>query len=84
MSASIVIDSAAPYGDGMLRLDGLDHPACPFSGIGAVAALWAVEARAIELLAADGQPPTVYPSVNLPDGPELVDQARDRYAALGF
>ena len=80
----IVIDSAAPYGDGMLRLDGLDHPACPFSGIGAVAALWAVEARAIELAAADGMPPTIYPSVNLPNGVELVEGARERYAALGF
>ena len=28
----IVIDSAAPYGDGLLRMDGVEHPCCPFSG----------------------------------------------------
>lgn len=80
----IVIDSAAPYGDGLLRMDGVEHPCCPFSGIGAVTALWAVVARAIELVTAHGTAPTVYPSVNLPDGPALVEQARARYADLGF
>ena len=80
----IVIDSAAPYGDGLLDMDGVAHPCCPFSGIGAATALWAVVARAIELVTADGTAPTVYPSVNLPDGPTLVDRARARYADLGF
>lgn len=79
----IVIDTAAPYGDGLLLLDGLDHPCCPFSGIGAVTALWAVVARTIELVTAEGTAPTIYPSVNLPDGPQLVERARARYADLG-
>jgi uncharacterized phosphosugar-binding protein len=80
----VVIDSAAPYGDGMLLLDGLEHPCCPFSGIGDVTALWAVVARAIELVAADGPAPTVYPSVNLPDGPPLLERAQARFRDLGF
>jgi uncharacterized phosphosugar-binding protein len=80
----IVIDSAAPYGDGLLQVDGVEHPCCPFSGIGAVTALWAMVARAIELVAAEGTAPTVYPSVNLPDGPALVERARARYIELGF
>lgn len=81
--ADIVIDNAAPYGDGMLLLDALVHPCCPFSGVGAVTALWAVVARTSELLAADGLPPTVLPSVNLPDGPELLERALARYKDLG-
>ena len=79
----IVIDTAAPYGDGLLLLEGLEHPCCPFSGIGAVTALWAVVARAIELATAEGTSPTVYPSVNLPDGPQLVERAQARYEKLG-
>ena len=81
--AAIVIDNGAPYGDAALALDGVDHPCCPFSGVGAVAALWAVVARTVEILAADDLAPTVFASINRPDGPELLDEARARYRELG-
>ena len=81
--ADIVIDNGAPYGDATLALDGVEHPCCPFSGVGAVTALWAVVARTIELLAAEDLPPTVFASINLPDGPELLETARARYRELG-
>jgi uncharacterized phosphosugar-binding protein len=82
-AADIVIDNGAPYGDATLGLDGVEHPCCPFSGVGAVTALWAVVARTVELLAADDRPPTVFASINLPDGPDLLEKARARYRDLG-
>ncbi len=81
--AEIVIDNGAPYGDAALELDGTDHACGPFSGVGAVTALWAVVARTVELLTADGLPPTVFASINLPDGPQLLEEARARYRDLG-
>ena len=48
----------------------------PFSGVGAVTALWAVVARTIELLAAEHLEPTVFASINLPDGPGCLDGPR--------
>lgn len=79
-----VIDNAAPYGDGMMRLEGLEVPFCPASGISAAAALWAVVASLIEQLLAQGRVPTVFSSINLPDGPERYRQALERYAEKGF
>jgi len=81
--ATIVIDNGAPYGDAALAFDGVDHACCPFSGVGAVAALWAVVARTVEILAAADLAPTVFASINLPDGPELLEEARARYRELG-
>jgi uncharacterized phosphosugar-binding protein len=81
--AEIVIDNGAPYGDAALPLAGIEQPCCPFSGVGAVAALWAVVARTVELVVAAGPAPTVFASVNLPDGPERLERSRSRYRDLG-
>ncbi len=69
------LDNGAPYGDGMLAVDGLPYPLCPASGIGAAAVMWGVVAGIVEELLARGLTPTVLPSVNLPDGKALVDAA---------
>ena len=70
--ADLVLDNGAPYGDAMLDVEGLEYPICPASGIGAVVTLWAVVAGIVEEMLAKGMQPTVYPSVNRPEGYSLV------------
>jgi len=82
-AADLVLDNHAPYGDAMLTVEGLDTPICPASGIGAAYVLWGVTAGIIEELLSRGLTPTVYPSVNLPDGPERVREAEERALEKG-
>ncbi len=73
-AADLVLSNGAPYGDGMLNVEGLEYPVCPASGIGAAAIMWAVVAGLIEEMLGRGLQPTVYPSVNRPEGRSLVSQ----------
>lgn len=83
-TADIVVDNHAPYGDALLEVEGLDTRICPASGICAAVAMWAVMAGTIEKLIASGKIPAVYPSVNLPDGPDRVHKAQKEYAEKGI
>lgn len=83
-AADLVLDNHAPYGDGMLSVDGLDYPICPASGIGAVATLWAVVAGLVEEMLAQGLTPTVFPSVNRPNGRALVSQVEATALEKGY
>jgi uncharacterized phosphosugar-binding protein len=82
--ADLVIDNHSPYGDAMLEVEGLDRDICPFSGIGAAAALWAIVAAIAEEMLARGLTPTFFRSVNRPDGPADVEATRQRYAEKGY
>jgi len=82
-TADLVIDNGAPFGDAILQIEGLDEPCCPFSGIGAVVSLWALVAATCEILVEAGSAPTVFPSINRPDGPERYEEAKQRFAELG-
>ena len=83
-AADLVLDNGAPYGDALLDVAGLDYPVCPVSGLGAAAVLWAVVAGPIELMLARGLKPTVFPSVNRPDGKALVSQVEAEALAKGY
>jgi len=83
-TADLVLDNHAPYGDAMLEVPGVDYPICPASGIGAAVTLWAVSAGIVEELLAMGLKPTVYPSVNRPDGRGLVSQVEAEAARKGY
>jgi len=82
--AHLVLDNHAPYGDAMLTLEALDYPICPASGLGAAAVLWALTAGIVEALLAKGLKPTVYPSINRPDGRELVRQVEAQALLKGY
>ena len=82
--ADLVLDNHAPYGDAMLTVEGLEYPVLPSSGIGAVTVLWAVVAGLIEEMLARGLTPTVYPSVNRPNGVELVNAANAEAMRKGY
>ena len=81
--ANVVLDNLAPYGDSAQALDGLDAKVAPISGVAGAALMWAVVAEATAMLVARGITPSVYPSVNLPDGPALVAAVEARYRAAG-
>lgn len=82
--ADLVLDNGAPYGDAMIDVQGLDYPVLPASGIGAAAVMWAVTAGIIEELQARGLKPTVFPSVNRPDGKTLVSQVEAEALRKGY
>jgi len=83
-SADLVLDNGAPFGDAMLAVEGLDYPICPASGIGAASMMWAVTAAIVEEMLSRGLKPTVYPSINRPDGRNLVDQVEAQARQKGY
>ncbi len=82
--ADLVIDNAAPYGDAMMSLEGLETPFCPASGIGAAAALWALVAGIVEIMVAAGKPPTIFASINRPDGQQRYQQSIEQFRQRGY
>ncbi len=82
--ADLVLDNHAPYGDAMLEVDGLDHPVCPASGMGAAATMWAVVAGIIENMLARGLKPSVFASINRPDGKDLMSQVEAEAMRKGY
>ncbi len=83
-AADLVLDNGAPYGDAMITVEGLDYPVLPASGMGAAAVMWAVVAGIIEEMLARGLKPTVFPSVNRPDGRTLVSQVEAEAQRKGY
>lgn len=83
-AADLVLDNHAPYGDAMLTVEGLDYPVCPASGLGAATVLWAVSAGIIEEMLARGLKPTVFPSVNRPDGRAVLSQVEAEALRRGY
>jgi uncharacterized phosphosugar-binding protein len=82
--ADLTLDNHAPYGDAMIDVEGLDYPICPASGIGAATVMWAVVAGIVEEMLAKGLPPTVFPSVNRPDGPALLSRVDAEALRKGY
>lgn len=80
----LVIDNGADYGDAMLEVDGMDRKICPASGIGAATIMWALVAGIVQEMLARGLQPTVFKSINLPDGPEIYRQTVDDYIRKGY
>jgi uncharacterized phosphosugar-binding protein len=57
--AGIVLDTGAPPGDAMVKIDGLDTPVSPGSTIGGCLLINAIKAEVADRLTKAGQPPTV-------------------------
>lgn len=82
--ADVVIDTRGAVGDAAVDAPGLGTPICPLSGLLNVAAVWALQAETIQALQSRGIDPSVYRSVNLPDGFDWNDRAEARYRARGI
>lgn len=82
--ADRVIDTRGPVGDAALPVEGLGAPIGPLSGLLNVAAGWALVAATVEALLARGIAPSVYRSVNLPDGFAFNEEAERRCRERGI
>jgi uncharacterized phosphosugar-binding protein len=57
--ADLVLDTGAPAGDSMIKVEGLDTPVSPGSTVGGVLLINSLKAEVACLLTAAGQPPKV-------------------------
>jgi uncharacterized phosphosugar-binding protein len=57
--ADLVLDTGAPVGDAMVRIEGLDTPVAPGSTVGGALVVNAIKAEVAARLVAAGQPPKV-------------------------
>ena len=80
----LALDNHAPYGDAMLEVEGLDYDICPASGMGAATIMWAIMAGLVEEMLARGLKPSVYPSVNRPDGWDVLNQVYTEALQKGY
>jgi uncharacterized phosphosugar-binding protein len=83
-AADLVLDNHAPYGDAMLTAPGLDYAVCPASGIGGAVVMWAVVAGILDEMLARGLKPTIFPSVNRPDGKLLMTKVEAEAMQKGY
>jgi len=82
--ADRVIDTRGPVGDAAVAVPRLGTPIAPLSGLLNVAAVWALTSATIDALLARGVEPSVYRSVNLPDGFAWNDRVEARYREKGI
>lgn len=83
-AADVTIDNCTPAGDAVVAVEGLGTEICPTSSILAAAALWSVSAQVVEELMARGVKPSIYRSVNLPDGDAHNSRAKEAYLRTGI
>ena len=57
--ADLILDSGAPLGDSMMKIDGLETPVAPGSTVGGVMIINSIKAELANLLTAAGKPPYV-------------------------
>lgn len=81
--ADLILDTGAPPGDAMVKIDGLDTPVAPGSTIGGCMLVNAIKAEVALRLTRAGQPPTVLTGAAVA-GPqraaELFEAAYDEHA----
>jgi uncharacterized phosphosugar-binding protein len=82
--ADIVLDNHAEYGDAFLQIGDLDRRVAPLSGIGAAVLMWALTAGIVERLLERGIEPSIFTSINLPNGPAAVEAIERRYRERGY
>lgn len=81
--ADIVLDTGAPIGDAMVKIDGLDTPVAPGSTVGGCLLVNCIKAEVARLLTEAGQPPKVLSAavvVGAERAVELFESAYDEHA----
>jgi uncharacterized phosphosugar-binding protein len=81
--ADIVLDTGAPPGDAMVKIDGLDTPVSPGSTVGGCLLVNAIKAEVADRLTRAGQPPKVLSGaavVGAERARELFESAYDEHA----
>jgi uncharacterized phosphosugar-binding protein len=81
--ADLVLDTGAPVGDAMVKIDGLDTPVAPGSTVGGCLIVNAIKAEVAERLTRAGQPPKVLTAgavCGAEKATELFEAAYDEHA----
>ncbi len=81
--ASLALDTGAPVGDAMVKIDGLDTPVAPGSTVGGCLLVNAIKAEVAERLTKAGQPPKVLTAgavAGAQRAAELFEAAYDEHA----
>lgn len=81
--ADIVLDTGAPVGDAMVKIDGLDTPVAPGSTVGGCLLVNAIKAEVADRLTRAGHPPKVLTAgavVGAQRATELFEAAYDEHA----
>ncbi|MDZ4200298.1 MAG: sugar isomerase domain-containing protein [Kiritimatiellia bacterium] len=83
-TADVVLDNGAPYGDAAVSVPGIAESMLPVSGVAMTVAGWLIWGRVMERMAAEGDAPSVYISVNRPDGPDWKARALRQFEQRGY
>jgi len=83
-AVDVAIDNGAPFGDAAVTIPGIDVDVLPVSGVAMDIAGWMIWERVMERMAKEGDPPTVYMSVNREGGQEYYQQAREKLNRRGY
>lgn len=81
--ANLILDSAAPLGDSMITIDGLQTPVSPGSTVGGVIIINSIKAEVARLLTEAGKPPKVLTAsaiVGDEKAKQLFESAYDEHA----
>lgn len=76
---TVVIDNCGCMGDASMRIDEIGRNVAPTSTAAGAAILNAIEARAVEMMVADGYMPEVFSSSNVDGGDEINDAYVKKY-----
>lgn len=82
--ADLILDSGAPAGDAMVKIDGLETPVSPGSTIGGIVLVNCIKAELARLLTEAGHPPKVLTAacnVGVQKATELFEGAYDEHAS---
>jgi uncharacterized phosphosugar-binding protein len=82
--ADFVIDNCGIPGDGILEMEGVDTKVAPTSGIAACYIMWAITCELVKNLTGRGLKPSIYKSINMPDGEAFNAEVRKRYEETGI
>ncbi len=80
----VAVDIGAPYGDAAVDIPGYDYKLLPVSGISMGVIGHMIFGRAMEKMAAAGNPPTVFMSFNREGGPEAHKKSVEQYETRGY
>jgi uncharacterized phosphosugar-binding protein len=82
--ADLVLDNCAPAGDAMVEVEGLDVNICPASGMAAAYIMWALNAELVSQMMQKGMTPSVYMSINKPEGFKYNEEVRKQFMEKGY
>lgn len=80
----VLIDNCAPFGDGMLDVEGIKQPFIPASGLSAAYIMWAIMSDTLENLLDLGLTPGILGSVNYPPNVQYNIDLEDLYKDKGL